>query len=77
MLQDWAQCMPSFLTVLMTLYTRSGLSKRRPAYNVSLANMKRADFQRYLAGAAIRSNFPLGAVVNGVGVNISACQSMA
>lgn len=70
LLQDIAQYLPGLLALLMRLYRRSGLSRRRPVYNVSLSNV-RGSSARFLMGAAITAKYPLGPVVNGVGLNIS------
>ena len=55
----------------MRLYKWSGLSARRPAYNVSLSNVRGHEVQCYLLGAAIVGRYPLGPLLNGVGLNIS------
>lgn len=70
LLQDWAQVAPGVLAAIMWLYRRSGLTKRRPAYNVSLSNVQSA--QDKILGAPIISNYPFGPVVDGVGLNITA-----
>ncbi|MGV0770336.1 WS/DGAT/MGAT family O-acyltransferase [Mycobacterium syngnathidarum] len=70
LLQDWAQVAPGVLAAIMWLYRRSGLTKRRPAYNVSLSNVQST--QDKILGAPIISNYPFGPVVDGVGLNITA-----
>lgn len=70
LLQDWAEVAPGVLAAIMWLYRRSGLTKRRPAYNVSLSNVQST--QDRILGAPIISNYPFGPVVDGVGLNITA-----
>lgn len=72
LLQDWTQCIPKFMSLFMRFYTRTGLSKRRPLSNLTLTNVRGSQEQLYLGGAAIRATYPLGPLVNGVGLNISA-----
>lgn len=72
LLQDWTQCIPNFMSLFMQFYTRTGLSKLRPLSNLTLTNVRGSQEQLYLGGAAIRATYPLGPLVNGVGLNISA-----
>lgn len=71
LLQDWTQYAPGSLSMIMRLYRWSGLSARRPAYNLSLSNVHGHEVQCYLLGAAITGRFPLGPLLNGVGLNMS------
>jgi diacylglycerol O-acyltransferase len=71
LLQDWTQYAPGLMSMMMRLYRWSGLSARRPVYNVSLSNVRGHEVQCYLLGAAIAGRYPLGPVLNGVGLNIS------
>ncbi|APA74580.1 wax ester/triacylglycerol synthase family O-acyltransferase [Mycobacterium avium subsp. hominissuis] len=71
LLQDWTQHAPGSLAMIMRLYRWSGLSARRPAYNVSLSNVHGHEVQCYLLGAAITGRYPLGPLLNGVGLNVS------
>ena len=71
LLQDWTQYAPGSLSMIMRLYRWSGFSARRPAYNLSLSNVHGHEVQCYLLGAAIMGRYPLGPLLNGVGLNVS------
>jgi diacylglycerol O-acyltransferase len=72
LLQDWTQCIPSVMAMFMRFYTRTGLCKILPLANLTLTNVRGSEGQLYLGGAAIRATYPLGPLVNGVALNISA-----
>jgi hypothetical protein len=71
LLRDWTECAPGVLGAAMGLYARSGLSARRPLFNLSLSNVIGALEQSYLLGTPVRRIYPLGPVLNGVGLNVS------
>jgi WS/DGAT/MGAT family acyltransferase len=71
LVRDWAECAPGLIGAVTWLYARSGLSARRPWFNLSLSNVIGALEQSYLLGATVRRIYPLGPVLNGVGLNVS------
>ena len=53
-------------------YTGMGLANRhRPIANLVVSNVPGPDFPLYLAGAELVAGFPLGPVMDGMGVNIT------
>jgi hypothetical protein len=55
----------------MRLYGWSVVSARRPLFNLTVSNVFGPQQQDYLLGAAVRRIYPLGPVLNGVGLNVS------
>jgi diacylglycerol O-acyltransferase / wax synthase len=71
LLRDWTECIPGVLRAAMRLYGWSGMSARRPLFNLTVSNVFGPQRQDYLLGAAVRRVYPLGPVLNGVGLNVS------
>ena len=71
LLRDWTECAPGVLGAVMRLYGWCGLSARRPLFNLSVSNVFGPQQQDYLLGAAVRRIYPLGPVLNGVGLSVS------
>ncbi|HET6736940.1 WS/DGAT/MGAT family O-acyltransferase [Mycobacterium sp.] len=67
---DLCEFAPGLLTLGMRVYRWTGLSNRRPIYNLSISNVRPPQEQYYLSGAAVRARFPMGAVFNGAGLAI-------
>lgn len=70
LLQDWTQCAPWLLTLGMRIYRWSGLSERRPVYNLTLSNVPGPQVQCYLLGAAVRARYAFGPLFHGAGLLI-------
>jgi WS/DGAT/MGAT family acyltransferase len=72
-LQQWAEVAdPNLFTWLTDLYSSSGLADRhRPAVNVMISNIPGPPFPLYLAGATLERAYPMGQIIEGVGVNIT------
>jgi WS/DGAT/MGAT family acyltransferase len=70
--QDWLQCVPGLLAFGMRFYKWSGLSERRPVYNLSVSNVRGPETQGYLLGAAITGRHAFGPVVHGCGLDVVA-----
>lgn len=73
-LSDWAELMldPRLTPALNNLYTHSGLSGTHPpAANLVLSNMVGTPFPVYLAGCRMEYAFPMGPVMEGIGLNIT------
>jgi WS/DGAT/MGAT family acyltransferase len=71
LLRDWTECAPGVLRAAMRLYGWSAISARRPLFNLTVSNVFGPQRQDYLLGAAVRRIYPLGPVLNGVGLNVS------
>ncbi len=73
MLLNWAEhATPNVFAVSARLYTRMRLADRhRPIANLVISNVPGPDFPLYLAGAELVAGFPLGPVMDGMGVNIT------
>jgi diacylglycerol O-acyltransferase len=72
-LQKWAEVAdPNVFTWLTNLYSSSALADRhRPAINVMVSNVPGPPFALYLAGATLESAYPMGMIIDGVGLNIT------
>jgi diacylglycerol O-acyltransferase len=72
-LQSWAEIAdPNFFTWLTNLYSSSGLADRhRPAINVMVSNVPGPAFPLFLAGATLEQAYPMGQIIEGVGLNIT------
>ena len=70
---SWAEhATPNFFTNAARFYTRMRLADRhRPIANLVISNVPGPDFPLYLAGAELEAGFPLGPVMDGMGVNIT------
>jgi diacylglycerol O-acyltransferase len=63
---------PNFFANAARFYSRMRLADRhRPIANLVISNVPGPDFPLYLAGAELESGFPLGPVMEGMGVNIT------
>ena len=73
LLLNWAEyAAPSVFATAARFYTGMGLANRhRPIANVVVSNVPGPDFPLYLAGAELVAGFPLGPVMDGMGVNIT------
>jgi WS/DGAT/MGAT family acyltransferase len=72
-LQKWAEVAdPSMLTWLTNFYSSSALADRhRPAINVMVSSIPGPPFPLYLAGATLERAYPMGMIIDGVGLNIT------
>jgi len=72
-LLNWAEhATPSVFASAARLYSRMRLADRhRPIANLVISNVPGPDFPLYLAGAELEAGFPLGPVMEGMGVNIT------
>ncbi len=72
-LQQWAEVAdPNVFTWLSDLYSSMGLAGRhRPAINVMISNVPGPPFPLYLAGARLERAYPMGQIIDGVGLNIT------
>jgi len=72
-LQRWAEIAdPNLFGWLSELYASSGIAARhRPAINVMVSNLPGPPFPLYLAGAELERAFPMGPIIEGVGLNIT------
>jgi WS/DGAT/MGAT family acyltransferase len=73
MLLNWAEhATPNVFASAARLYTSMRLAEHhRPIANLVISNVPGPDFPLYLGGAVLRSGFPLGPVMDGMGVNIT------
>jgi hypothetical protein len=73
MLLNWAEhATPNVFASAARLYTSMRLADRhRPIANLVISNVPGPDFPLYLAGAELQAGFPLGPVMDGMGVNIT------
>ncbi len=69
----WAEhATPNFFANAARFYSRMHLADRhRPIANLVISNVPGPDFPLYLAGAELKAGFPLGPVMDGMGVNIT------
>jgi diacylglycerol O-acyltransferase len=72
-LLNWAEhATPNLFANAARLYTRMQLADRhRPIANLVISNVPGPDFPLYLGGAELECGFPLGPVMEGMGVNIT------
>jgi len=73
MLVNWAEhATPNTFAAAARLYSRMRLADRhRPIANLIVSNVPGPGFPLYLAGAEMVAGFPLGPVMDGLGVNIT------
>ena len=73
MLQNWAEHVtPIVFASGARLYTGMRLADRhRPIANLVISNVPGPDFPLYLGGAELTASFPLGPVMDGMGINIT------
>ncbi len=74
MVGNWAELLaPSVLSALSLSYTKLGISNlHRPIYNVSISNVPGPPVPLFLGGARLAAAYPMGPVLEGVGLNITA-----
>jgi WS/DGAT/MGAT family acyltransferase len=72
-LQNWAEhATPNVFAAAARLYTRMKLADRhRPVANLVISNVPGPDFPLYMAGSELLAMFPLGPVMDGMGLNIT------
>jgi len=72
-LQNWAEhATPNTFALAARLYTGMKLADRhRPIANLVISNVPGPDFPLYLSGAEMLAGFPLGPVMDGMGLNIT------
>lgn len=72
-LQNWAEhATPNLFALAARLYTGMRLAERhRPIANLVISNVPGPDFPLYLGGAELLAGFPLGPVMDGMGLNIT------
>jgi WS/DGAT/MGAT family acyltransferase len=72
-LQNWAEhASPNVFALAARLYTAMRLAERhRPIANLVISNVPGPDFSLYLGGAELQATFPLGPVMDGMGLNIT------
>jgi diacylglycerol O-acyltransferase len=72
-LQNWAEhATPNVFAAAARLYTGMKLADRhRPVANLGISNVPGPDFPLYLAGSQMQGMFPLGPVMDGMGLNIT------
>jgi hypothetical protein len=72
-LQAWAEIAdPNLFTWLTNFYSSSGLADRhRAAINVMISNVPGPPFPLFLAGATLERAYPMGPIVESVGLNIT------
>jgi diacylglycerol O-acyltransferase / wax synthase len=73
MLINWAEhATPNFFTNAARLYSAMRMADRhRPIANLVVSNFPGPDFPLYLCGAEVKAGFPLGPVMDGMGLNIT------
>jgi diacylglycerol O-acyltransferase / wax synthase len=72
-LQNWAEhATPNVFAAAARFYTRMKLADRhRPVANLVISNVPGPDFPLYLGGGEMLGMFPLGPVMDGLGLNIT------
>ena len=72
-MQDWAEhATPNLFALSARLYTGMRLADRhRPIANLVISNVPGPDFPLYFGGAEMMAGFPLGPVMDGMGLNIT------
>lgn len=73
MLQNWAEyAAPNTFNLASRLYSSWGLAdSHRPIHNVIISNVPGPNFPLYYAGAEMVAAYPMGPVMEGVGLNIT------
>jgi diacylglycerol O-acyltransferase len=73
-LSSWADLVdPRASSLMSELYRRTGLSGfHRPAISFILSNIPGPPFPVYLAGAEMERAFPMGPIIEGAGLNVTA-----
>jgi len=78
MLQDWAEfAAPAVFGRAVRTYARYRLADRhRPIFNLTISNVPGPPFPLYSAGARVVSNYPMGPINDGAGLNITVLSYM-
>lgn len=73
LLQDANQFVPPALAIRATRATLTLASSRRtrPTWNCVISNVPGPQFPLYLAGAKVEANYPVSAIADGLGLNIT------
>jgi diacylglycerol O-acyltransferase len=73
MAAHWAEVMsPGIFSMAARLYSRYRVSDlHRPLYNVAISNVPGPPVSVYFAGAKLMASYPLGPLLDGVGLNIT------
>jgi WS/DGAT/MGAT family acyltransferase len=73
LLLNWAEyAAPNVFHTAARFYTGMGLANRhRPIANLVISNVPGPDFPLYLGGAELEASFPLGPVMDGMGLNVT------
>jgi WS/DGAT/MGAT family acyltransferase len=73
MLQNWAEyAAPNTFNLASRLYSSWGLAgSHRPIHNVIISNVPGPPFPLYYAGAEMVAAYPMGPIMEGVGLNIT------
>ena len=72
LIPDWAEFNnPSAMQFAIKLYASSGLANKAPVHNTIISNVPGPRDARYFAGAKVETLYPIGPVMEGVGLNIS------
>jgi hypothetical protein len=73
MLQNWAEyAAPNTFNLASRLYSSWGLAgSHRPIHNVIISNVPGPPFPLYYAGCEMVAAYPMGPVMEGVGLNIT------
>ncbi len=72
-LQNWAEhATPNLFAAAARLYTGMKLANRhRPVANLVISNVPGPDFPLYMGGSQMMGMFPLGPVMDGMGLNVT------
>jgi WS/DGAT/MGAT family acyltransferase len=72
-LQNWVEhATPNVFAAAARLYSRMKLAERhRPIANLVISNVPGPDFPLYLGGSELMGMFPLGPVMDGMGLNVT------
>ena len=73
LLQNWAEfAAPNTFSLAARVYTALRVGKRTPPpYNAIISNVPGPDFPLYVAGGRIEALYPLGPLLDGLGLNIT------
>ena len=73
LLQDWSQfAAPAVFGVAMRAYARSRFTESIPVHNLVVSNVPGPQVPLYLLGCEVMAMYPLGPILHGSGLNITA-----
>ncbi|GAB4596332.1 wax ester/triacylglycerol synthase family O-acyltransferase [Mycobacterium avium subsp. hominissuis] len=73
LLQDWTQfAAPAVFGIAMRLYARTRFTDSMPVHNLVVSNVPGPQLPLYLLGCEVKAMYPLGPIVHGSGLNITA-----